>query len=163
MKKLFLILIGMMIFIPMFAQTTFRSITYEEGLNAAKSENKLVFIDFYTTWCGPCKMMMKNVFPTKEAGDYFNTNFVCLKLDAEAEGKDLAKKLGVNTYPTFFVLDANGAVLFKKVGGDADALSFIAAIKQGVNAELSPERMAERYASGERSAAKSAICAFPLS
>ena len=152
MKKLFLTLIGMMIFIPMFAQTNFRSITYEEGLNAAKGEDKLLFVDFYTTWCGPCKMMMKNVFPTKEAGDYFNTNFVCLKLDAEAEGKDLAKKLGVNAYPTFFVLDATGNVVFKKVGGDADALSFIAAIKQGVNAELSPERMAERYASGERSA-----------
>ena len=152
MKRLLLTLIGMIVFIPMFAQTNFRDITYEDGLKVAKTENKLVFIDFYTTWCGPCKMMMKNVFPTKEAGDYFNTNFVCLKLDAEAEGKDLARKLGVNAYPTFFVLDATGNVVFKKVGGDADALSFIAAIKQGLNAELSPERMAERYASGERSA-----------
>lgn len=152
MKKTLLTLIGMILFIPMFAQTNFRDITYEEGLQAAKIEKKLLFVDFYTTWCGPCKMMMKNVFPTTEAGDYFNAYFVCLKLDAEAEGKDLAAKLGVNAYPTFFVLDANGNVVFKKVGGDASPSSFIAAFKQGLNAELSPERMAQRYAAGERNA-----------
>lgn len=66
-----------------FAQTNFRNITVDEAIELSKKENKLIFIDFYTDWCGPCKMMAKNVFPQKHVGDYFNANFICLKLNAE--------------------------------------------------------------------------------
>ena len=59
----------------------FRDISLEEALKQAKAENKLVFVDCYTPWCGPCYKMMKEVFPKKEAGDYFNSRFVCVKYD----------------------------------------------------------------------------------
>lgn len=75
------------------AQTDFRHISYAEGLKAAKAEGKLLFVDFYTEWCGPCKMMANNVFPQKDVGDYMNAKFVCLKIDAEkGEGVELAKR-----------------------------------------------------------------------
>ena len=91
------------------AQTNFRHVSFAEGVAAAKAENKLVFIDFYTEWCGPCRMMANNIFPQKAVGDYFNEKFVCLKIDAEkGEGVELAKRFKVTAYPTFIVLDAHG-------------------------------------------------------
>jgi thiol:disulfide interchange protein len=47
-------------------------LSWNEILAKAKTENKYIFIDCYTTWCGPCKYMSKNIFTQKEVGDYFN-------------------------------------------------------------------------------------------
>ena len=63
----------------------FRPLSYTEAIELAAKENKMVFIDFYTTWCGPCKRMSKEVFPQQEVGEYFNRTFISLKLDAEKE------------------------------------------------------------------------------
>lgn len=136
--------------LQLLAQTDFRNINYEEALTAAKEEGKSVFIDFYTDWCGPCKMMAREVFPQKKVGDYLNSRFVCIQLDAEKGGKELAQLFGVNAYPTFVVIDIAGKVLMKKVGGNT-ADKFIAAIEREIDPEKSPERLAERYAAGERS------------
>lgn len=137
---------------PLLAQTDFRRITHDEALAAAKRENKMVFIDFYTDWCGPCKRMASDVFPQKAVGDYFNAKFVCLKLNAEKEGKEYAGKYEVRAYPTFVVLDCEGKVLYNHAGGSFDGEKFINQIETGINPELSPERMTERYQRGERTA-----------
>lgn len=150
MKKNFVSLLVLVLSLPALAQTNFRSLSLAEAIASAKVENKLVFIDFYTAWCGPCKMMMKNVFPQPKVGEYFNGKYVCIKLDAEKEGKEAAKRFGVKAYPTFIVLDANEKVLLKKEGGNNDGLKFVGEIETGINPELSPSRLAERYASGER-------------
>ena len=72
--------------ITSFAQTKFRELSWEKAVETAKQEGKMVFVDFYADWCGPCKMMAKDVFPQKQVGDYFNAKFVCLKLNAERDG-----------------------------------------------------------------------------
>jgi len=66
--------------LPAAAQTDFRHITFDQAKEAAKTEGKLIFVDFYTQWCGPCKRMAATVFPKKEIGDYLNAGFVNLKL-----------------------------------------------------------------------------------
>ena len=91
MNKLFLSLLSALLALPAMAQTNFRSLTLDQAVEQAKKENKLVFVDFYTDWCGPCKVMARDVFPQKKVGDYFNQRFVCIKLNAEKEGKQDAQ------------------------------------------------------------------------
>lgn len=104
----------------------FESGTWEEILAKAKAENKLVFVDVYTTWCGPCKHVSANVFPQEKMGTYYNTRFINFKMDAETpEGKKFVKTYPVQGYPSFFFIDGNGEVIHKIIGAK-DADSFIA-------------------------------------
>ena len=107
--------------------------TLEEAKALAKKEDKLIFLDAYTSWCGPCKRMAKNVFPTKEAGDYFNENFINVQKDMEkGEGRAIAKKYGVRSYPTLLFIDYTGNVVYQTKGARRDAKSLIQLGKQAL-------------------------------
>lgn len=151
MKKLLLLAAATLFGGTMAAQTNFRHITYEEAIAAAKAEHKLVFMDFYTDWCGPCKMMMRDVFPQKAVGDFMNERFVCIKLNAEKEGKELADLYKVKAYPTFVAIDTDKQVVMNLVGGNSPD-GFIAEISRQLDPDKTPERLKERYESGERTA-----------
>ena len=98
--------------------TNFRDLSFDEALAAARAEGKLLFVDCYTTWCGPCKNMAEKVFPQKAAGDYFNPRFVCVKYDMEqGEGVELAKRWEVHAYPTFLIIRPDGSIHHRMVGG----------------------------------------------
>lgn len=90
MKKIVCLFIGVFTCVQLFAQGVgFKSISLKEALEQAKAQGKMVFVDCYTTWCGPCKMMAEQVFPQKAAGDFFNARFVNVKFDMEkGEGKE---------------------------------------------------------------------------
>lgn len=95
----------------------FTTATFDELLAKAKAENKLVFIDGYTTWCGPCKMLAKQTFPQKEVGSYMNPRFVSAQIDMErGEGPELAKRFNVSAYPTMLILRPDGTLVDKIVG-----------------------------------------------
>ncbi|MCS4301253.1 thioredoxin family protein [Chryseobacterium sp. BIGb0232] len=99
-----------------------QGIKFEEGnfasiLAKAKKENKLVFVDAYASWCGPCKLMVKNIFPLKNVGDYYNSHFINAKIDMEkGEGIDLAKKYNVKAFPTYLFIDGNGEAVHRTLG-----------------------------------------------
>ncbi|WP_370478529.1 thioredoxin family protein [Tamlana flava] len=111
-KKVFLVLL-VLPFLGFSQGIEFDHISLDEALSKAKNENKLVFIDFYTVWCGPCKKMAKTVFPLPEVGEVYNKSFVSLKLDAEKEGEAVAKQYNVTGYPTLMYLDTDGNVLLR--------------------------------------------------
>ena len=95
----------------------FEAGSWKEVLQKAKQENKLIFVDLYTTWCGPCKKMAADTFPQQAVGDYFNKNFVNYKIDAEkGEGPELAGKYEVSAYPTLVFVDAAGELVYKFMG-----------------------------------------------
>ncbi len=90
--------------------------SFEEAQNKADQENKLLFIDFYTVWCVPCKVLDRDVFSQKIVGDEFNKQFIAFKLDAEKEGKVLAKRFNVNAYPTLVFVGRDSTLVHKLVG-----------------------------------------------
>lgn len=127
--------------------------TYEEALQKARAEGKQIFVDVYTSWCGPCKMMAKNVFTRQEVGDYYNSKFVCLKLDAEKEsGHAFFQRYRANGYPSFFWLDAQGNLLETRTGS-ASPEDFIRYAEEAVGSDFSVrlEAARKRWESGERS------------
>jgi len=152
MKKLFTSIVALSLCIAATAQTEFRHVTYKEALAAAKSENKKVFLDFYTDWCGPCKMMLRDVFPQKSVGEFMNTNFVPVKVNAEkGEGVELAKKYTIKAYPTFVIIDGDEKEAGRVVGGSS-AETFIGKLEQIIDPTKSPELIKKKYESGDRSA-----------
>ena len=83
--------------------------TFKEALAKAKKENKMVMMDCYTTWCGPCKMLKKQVFVDKALGDYMNEKYVCIAMDYEnGEGPAVAQIYPVDGYPTLYFMDSAG-------------------------------------------------------
>ncbi|MCX6954699.1 MAG: thioredoxin family protein [Verrucomicrobia bacterium] len=94
----------------------FRSVSFEAATQAAAKEGKLVFIDFYTTWCEPCKRLDALTWTDAEVGRLVGEKAVALKLDAEKEGKDLAKRYKIAAYPTLLLLKADGTEVDRIVG-----------------------------------------------
>lgn len=88
-----------------------------DALAQSKKEGKLVFIDCYTTWCGPCKHLAKEIFPQKEVGDFYNSHFINLSFDMEkGEGLKIREKYAVKAYPTLLFLNAEGETVHVGVG-----------------------------------------------
>ena len=95
----------------------FETETYEKTRIAARENKKIIFIDCYTQWCGPCKKLAKTVFTDPQIGDYFNQNFLNLKIDMESnEGETLKKKFKVFAYPTLLWVNHKGEVLHRYTG-----------------------------------------------
>lgn len=91
--------------------------SFEDLLAQARAEDKVIFIDAYTTWCGPCKMMAKNVFPAPSVGTVYNERFINAKFDMEkGEGPGLAQRYSVMAYPTYLFIDGNGEMVHKGLG-----------------------------------------------
>ncbi len=155
MKKLISILALVAIAFTVSAQ----GILFEENqdlnvaLSKAKAEDKLVFIDAYADWCGPCKMMASNIFPLKEVGDFFNANFINLKLDMEkGPNVEISKKYAVTAYPTYLFLDGDGEVVHRGIGS-MPADKFIEVGKTAVDSENNFQAISRKVKNGDRSRA----------
>lgn len=91
--------------------------TWDEAVSLAGKENKLIFLDAYTSWCGPCKAMQKNIFPNVKVGEFFNEKFINVKINMEkGEGIALAKKYNVRAYPTLFFIDSQETLKMSALG-----------------------------------------------
>lgn len=118
-----------------------KHINFETGnlasvFEKAKKEKKLIFVDAFTVWCGPCKQMAKSVFTNDSVADYYNSTFVNLKLDMEkGEGLEFAKKYDVHCYPNLMYLDGNENVVHR-TAGSRTASDFIALGKLSLKPEL---------------------------
>ncbi|MEZ5048344.1 MAG: thioredoxin domain-containing protein [Saprospiraceae bacterium] len=124
--------------------------TWKEALEKAKAEEKVLFVDCYATWCGPCKMMASRVFTLDEVGEFFNQNFINLKLDMEQmDGRKFESNYPVSAYPTLYFLDGEGKIL-KKVRGAQQKESLLQLAEEAIKANDQSGKYAEMYEGGNR-------------
>lgn len=128
-------------------QTT--GIRFQHGLSweqiraKAKAENKYIFLDAFTTWCGPCKQMANNIFPLKEVGDFYNANFLNVKVQLDVtkndddevkkwyeDAKAIKKDYEIRAFPTYLYFNPEGELVHRVIGS-SPASTFI---ERGKNA-----------------------------
>ena len=89
----------------------------DDAMKSAKNENKLIFLEISTTWCGYCKQLKAHTYTDDEVGIYFNNNFINISIDAENDyGVKLKRKFSVYEYPTLIFLDREGNIILQTSG-----------------------------------------------
>jgi thioredoxin-related protein len=136
--------------------------SWSEVLAKAKAEKKYIIMDCMTTWCGPCKHMDKNIFPLKESGDFYNANYLAVKVQFDSTANDdervkswkkdmkaIEKEYAINAYPTYLIFDPNGQIVHRSVGATMEAKDFVARGKDGMNPEKQYYTELRKYQGGK--------------
>lgn len=108
---------------------------------AAKVKKKMILADFYTDWCGWCKVLDKNTFHDPTVESYLGQNFVCMKVNAQdgADGEELAKRFEISGFPTVMIFQSNGRKL-GSIEGYRDPKEFLDSIKEIVTPQKSASK-----------------------
>ena len=157
MKKVFL-LVMLVAGILFGAEAQNRSINFEQTkvwkqiVKKAKKEKKLIFVDCYTSWCGPCKMLANNVFTKDEVADYFNQTFVNAKYDMEKDedGIILKTQFGVKAFPTLVFVDPATQQVVHRMVGAGSAEWLVEGAKTAGDPQNNLTGFTKRYEAGER-------------
>lgn len=153
------------------AQPAATGIRFENGLTwkaireKAKKEKKYIFMDAYTTWCGPCKMMAKSIFPQPQVGSFFNANFINVKVQLDTTKKDdeevrrwyqdahdIMVNYSVRVFPTYLFFSPDGELVHRAVGA-SDATAFIAKAKNALSPETQYYSLLKQYNGGKKDSA----------
>jgi thioredoxin-related protein len=106
-----------------------RGLTWQEVLQKAKIENKFVFIDCYTTWCGPCRLMDQQVYINDSIGTFINAHYISIRLQMDKTDEDnpqiksshktadfVHQKYNIGSYPTFLFFSPDGRLVHREGG-----------------------------------------------
>lgn len=119
----------------------FRDLSFDDALKEAKKSDKVLFVDFFTTWCRPCKMLDRTTWKDEKVVKLLNEKTVAIKIDADKQ-KPLAKKYGVSGYPTLMFFKADGTRIGSLVGY-LDGPTFLKSAKDMVAGITPLDRMKE--------------------
>lgn len=133
-----------------------RSIKFEESswssiIEKAKSENKIIFLDAFASWCSPCKYLAAKVFTVDSVADFFNNNFINSHFDMEkGEGIDLRIKYNVKAFPTLIFINKDGEIVHQSVGS-CSPTEFIQLGKDALNPAKQLIGFKRKFENGDRS------------
>lgn len=126
---------------------------FENVLARAKAEKKLIFMDCYAVWCGPCKYMDASIFPDEKLGEFHNANFINVKYDMEKPYSSVIReKYNIKAFPSFLYLDATGEVVHRAVGSSQTAAEFLEISKLATDEGANFRAINELIKKGDRSA-----------
>jgi thiol-disulfide isomerase/thioredoxin len=129
----------------------FQHKSFDEVCEMAVKQNKLVFVDVYTQWCGPCLWMVEEVFCQGKVGDAINNKFISVKIDAEhGDGIAFAKKYRAQSYPTYFFMDPNTKEVLDRSGGRHETDEFLEIVENAMNPKLRSPYLNSEYKKGNR-------------
>ena len=96
----------------------FHDLAFDQAAERAAAENKVVFVDFFTTWCLPCKEMDATTFQDPKVAEWLAEHTVALKVDAEANetNEALAKRFGVRSFPNYVFIAPDGKLMDRITG-----------------------------------------------
>lgn len=120
---------------------------WEQLLKKATSENKFIFLDCYTSWCGPCKAMDENVYTNKELGQFMNKNFISVKIlmdSPQTDDKGIQRKFNVNVFPTFLFLSPTGSIVHRSFAYKSTN-DFFSLVKDAMNSDKQYYTLLENY------------------
>jgi len=137
-----------------FGQTksiNFEKSSWDEIKAKAKKENKLIFLDAYASWCGPCKWMAANTFTNDAVADFFNENFVNAKINMEVgEGKLIRGAYMVSAYPTLLFIHSDGNQIHRRSGA-LPPEGLITLGKTALDSTKQLKTFVDRFKGGDRS------------
>ena len=137
-------------------------LSWSQIVAKARAENKYIFVDCYTTWCGPCRSMKENVFPLKDVGDFYNAHFISVSVQMDSTRKDndtvrnwyaeahaMKTRFGVNVFPTYLYFSPDGQPVHE---GNAaiPVASFIALGEDALNPAKQLFPLVSRFETGDR-------------
>ncbi len=97
--------------------TPFINGSVDDLFSAAREQNKVVIVDVYTEWCGPCKLMDRQTWSNSKVTSFLNNKAVSIKLDAEkGEGRRFAQKYNVVAYPCVLIFNSDGELIDRRIG-----------------------------------------------
>lgn len=133
------------------------TLTWEQVKTKAKAENKYIFVDCYASWCAPCIKLLKEVFPLKELGDFFNDKFICIKLQLDQTDKDdeyvkmwyndvrrITEKHPIPSLPTFLYFSPDGELVHREPGF-VDVKNLIAKSREALDPDRQYYRLLATY------------------
>ncbi len=92
-------------------------VAFDDFIEFAQSNEKPFFMDFYASWCTPCKMMDETVYSDPEVVRIVNKKYLAYKVNIEYfAGMDLTEKFGVGAYPTMLFFTPNGELIGREAG-----------------------------------------------
>lgn len=152
-----------------YAQAQEKGVHFEHGLSwaaiqaKAKAEHKYIFMDCFTTWCGPCRFMSNTIFPQEASGSYFNEKFINVKVQLDttkndndevkswyADGHTIMQQYHINAFPTFLVFAPDGQAVHRIVGGSQTPQEFIARVNTSFDPDKQYYTLLNQYQGGKK-------------
>jgi thioredoxin-related protein len=148
-----------------------KNMSWSEVVKKAKEENKYIFVDCYATWCGPCKMMDKDVYAKEKVGNVINSGFISVKAQMDStknddkqtrewypEAEEMKKQYSIKAYPTYLFFSPEGKIVHKAEGYEKED-DFIATANAATNPDMQYYTLLENYRKGNKDYSKLAFMA----
>jgi len=126
------------------SEAPFQDLSFDQALAAAKKEQKIVMIDFFTTWCVPCRKLDKITWKDADVQAWIAKTAIAVKLDAEKE-TELAKRFTIDSYPTIVFVKSDGKEIDRLLGFKEPA-EFVRDATSALAGKDAVERVKEKMA-----------------